>query len=259
MDTTPLEFSLDYYIALLRGLLAGGYTFGSFLDGAVRPGVCLLRHDVDKSVGYALRMARAEAELGIRAHYFFLLHTPLYNVAETETWQQVREIGACGHVIGLHYDERRALGPSGRLDGDVMREVRWLRALVKGARPVVSFHNPSSLPIRRVPSRSYVSTYAPEFFPPRLPYLSDSNRHLREPALLDKARRRAWPRLQLLIHPVWWFHPALSVEAVLRRVVQERVAQVDRYLTYTNHVWEQGGAKRLSVRRIARPRSAGVR
>jgi hypothetical protein len=63
-----------------------------------------LRHDVDFSLSAALRMARLEQELGIRATYFVLFSDRLYNLHERGNVQIIRQISRLGHEVGLHYD-----------------------------------------------------------------------------------------------------------------------------------------------------------
>ncbi len=46
--------------------------------------IIILRHDVDLSLHHALKMARAEAEHGLRATYFVMLRSQFYNVLSEE-------------------------------------------------------------------------------------------------------------------------------------------------------------------------------
>src|SRR5688572_19028064 len=101
-------FSLAAYRATIEAGLASGYrflSFGELADGAPEsPRQCLLRHDVDVSVEYALAMARIEAEAGVRATYFLMLRSPAYNLLGRHASLAVREMAALGHDIGVHFD-----------------------------------------------------------------------------------------------------------------------------------------------------------
>jgi hypothetical protein len=56
----------------------------------------LLRHDVDQHPVSALKMARIEAELGVRSTWYFRWRTAKPMVVET--------IAGEGHAVGLHYE-----------------------------------------------------------------------------------------------------------------------------------------------------------
>ena len=64
----------------------------------------LWRHDVDISVHRALALARIEADLGVRATYFFTLHSSFYNLLEPAVAARARELLALGHWLGVHFD-----------------------------------------------------------------------------------------------------------------------------------------------------------
>lgn len=61
------------------------------------PRFIILRHDVDRLPGNALKTARLEHELGIPASYYFR--------AVPESWDEaiIRKIAGLGHEIGYHY------------------------------------------------------------------------------------------------------------------------------------------------------------
>ncbi|OGJ87091.1 MAG: hypothetical protein A2268_15395 [Candidatus Raymondbacteria bacterium RifOxyA12_full_50_37] len=237
MPSTPV-FSPTGYEELMRAIQTGGYGFSEFGKSATGEGRVLLRHDIDKHIGYALEMARMEHRLGVRAHYFFLLHCPLYNIMEPESWHAIQEIHQLGHVIGLHCDERRIPGPEKELDAGVLADLKWLNTVFTFAQPVVSFHNPSEKVICRKGS-GYVSAYDPAFWMPETKYISDSNQRFREEELIQKLKCREWPRLQILIHPLWWFSEGKPVFSIIQDVVAQRAAYIDAYLIYSNHVWNK--------------------
>ena len=79
------------------------YRFEPFGTATTEPHV-LWRHDVDSSVHRALRTAEIEAEAGVRATYFFFLHSWFYNLLEREVLDRARAILELGHWAGLHFD-----------------------------------------------------------------------------------------------------------------------------------------------------------
>jgi hypothetical protein len=246
---TATSFTCADYAALLDAIGAGGYAYEKFETDDGRPGVVLLRHDIDKSVALALRMARMEAERGVRANYFFLLRSRLYSLLEPESILAVREIASLGHSVGLHCDAGRLPGPPpadlDTLDGRILAELRLFEEVLGLASgKAVTFHNPPHGLVQREPSLpGYLSGYAPRFMLPRTKYISDSNAHWREGDPRPSLAAAVWPRVQILVHPLWWMHdaprPAL---AVLRQVLDERGKEMDAYLRKSNALWEKQGA-----------------
>lgn len=251
-----LAFTFDDYARLLDAVLAGGYRFTSFVEDDGRPGVVLLRHDIDKDVGRARRIAEMEHRLGVRSTYFFLLRCPLYSLLEPESLEHARAIAAMGHWIGLHCDERRMMRAQNvtaeNLDEGVVRELATLEAVLGvPVERAVSFHNPTPLVVGRAPATDgYVSAYDPRFMMPATKYLSDSNAFWREGDPLPVLREARWPRLQILIHPFWWASErAERVTDVLGGLLEKRRREVGDYLVWSNDVWRafcerEGGARR---------------
>jgi hypothetical protein len=60
--------------------------------------VAVLRHDVDRLPGNALKMAQIENELGLRASYFFRITRHVWNP------EIVKNIVALGHELSYHYE-----------------------------------------------------------------------------------------------------------------------------------------------------------
>ncbi len=108
------------YSTLLRIAAEQGYALLSleaWLDDpelAAHEPRLVLRHDVDQHPASALRMARIEAELGVRSTWYFRWRTARPQVVEA--------IRSQGHAIGLHYETltrellRRGLSPAAAAD-----------------------------------------------------------------------------------------------------------------------------------------------
>lgn len=60
----------------------------------------ILRHDVDLSPSYALKLAKLEADHGLRVIYFVLLHTDLYNAMSESGTKALRQVSDMRHKIG---------------------------------------------------------------------------------------------------------------------------------------------------------------
>src|SRR4029079_6101206 len=78
------------------------YSFDPFGTKLEDPHV-LWRHDVDASVHRAARLARIEAEEGVRATYFLSFHSAFYNLLERPVFDAARAVLGAGHWLGLHF------------------------------------------------------------------------------------------------------------------------------------------------------------
>ena len=98
----PVDFTLSAYRQLLNALQQSDYAFYTFeewCEGKVAGRYVLLRHDVDLKAGCSLMTAKIEAEMGIRATYYFRI------VPQSNQPEIIQEIAALGHEIGYHYED----------------------------------------------------------------------------------------------------------------------------------------------------------
>ena len=79
-NMTESENNLGAYRHFLGNFLSRKYQFVFFDEQSETSGEIILRHDVDFDTGLALEAAKMEAEMGIKATYFFLLRSNLYNL-----------------------------------------------------------------------------------------------------------------------------------------------------------------------------------
>ena len=96
-----MDFTLRKYRSLLSALKEKGYEFLSFEEYFHRGGtrVCILRHDVDKMPGNALKMSAVEKKSGIRASYHV-------RYPSSKSYRQtIRKLASEGHEIAYHYEE----------------------------------------------------------------------------------------------------------------------------------------------------------
>jgi hypothetical protein len=164
----------------------------------------ILRHDLDFSARPALELARMEAARGIRSTYFILLGGPYDALAEPER-AHVRALVALGHRLGLHFDleayDRHAVEPA----VGIARDARILAETFETPVGVASQHRPGKIPANGLlDSTGLLDAYGPQFTRDRK-YLSDSRQHWRDGCLCEALRcADRWPRLQVLVHPIWW-------------------------------------------------------
>lgn len=96
------DFTLKTYVAYLRSI-SKSYsriiTFDTyFRNGKNVDTFCMIRHDVDRFPGRALRMAEIESSMGITSTYYFRAKPHTFRP------EYISEIHRLGHDIGYHYE-----------------------------------------------------------------------------------------------------------------------------------------------------------
>ena len=96
------DFTLKKYEELCLALLDSGYTpltVYSYLGGQKKKNnkLVVLRHDIDRKLENALRMAELEHELGIQSTYYF-------RVPYTFKPDIIGKMHDLGHEVGYHYE-----------------------------------------------------------------------------------------------------------------------------------------------------------
>lgn len=114
------DFTTECYRELLEMFLEAGYELTSFerylqQNGSHRP-VVILRHDVDARPPNAQQFARIEAELGVRASYYFRI------VKKSFDEDVIARVVNLGHEIGYHYEDLTLCR------GDFIRAIRMFRS-----------------------------------------------------------------------------------------------------------------------------------
>jgi hypothetical protein len=226
--STP--FTRSGYADLLAQALDAGYEFGFYDDVPDAPRVCLLRHDVDADLGAAAELARIEHDAGVRATYFCMLRSPLYNLFARANVELVQEIVGFEHAIGLHYDVGVVPNAARTHDEQVVVEARALSDLLGLPIRVVSFHQPSANPrAAEIQTPGLVSAYDFDGFE----YVSDTNK-AEEFADLELP-----PRVQLLVHPLWWAtdDPGASTEELWDAAILANVRRAQGQLVATERAY----------------------
>lgn len=96
------DFTLKSYQSLLLAFQRAGYkfqTFGELITCPVDGKSVVMRHDVDELAWNALKIAKLENKLGIRATYFFRI------VKQSNVPEVIEQIVGLGHEIGYHYED----------------------------------------------------------------------------------------------------------------------------------------------------------
>jgi hypothetical protein len=96
------DFSISAYEELLKEVKGAGWKIFSlkeyFCQRQAPPAFFILRHDVDRRPGRALRMAQVESSYGILSTYYFRMKRGVFDKGVIE------RIASMGHEIGYHYE-----------------------------------------------------------------------------------------------------------------------------------------------------------
>lgn len=100
------DFTLTAYGKLLETFDQAGYNFQAFEDFLIKPGnkTVILRHDVDRFPGNALKMAILEQGMGIRSTYFFRTIPSVFKP------HIMTAVARLGHEVSYHYEDLAKAG-----------------------------------------------------------------------------------------------------------------------------------------------------
>ena len=227
MDT----FSIESYTHLLEELKLQSPFIDSF--ATIQEKGILLRHDVDYCLPTAARLAGINHAHAVKATFFILVSSPLYNIFSQEELQALRLIIDNNQNIGLHYHHTGGPLDTIRLE----REFAALRLVVPETQRVVAWHNPENdldELNRQAESNDFIPAYSPAFFGDGK-YISDSNCRHTPDEILD-FQRKASGTTQILLHPLIWIRGGSCMKTVLRRTFVARLDSVA--LTFAeNQTW----------------------
>ena len=116
-----MDFTIEKYRELVLALKEAGYElvrYDEYCEGKRAEMMVVMRHDVDRSVAKARRLAETEKEMGVRASYYF---------RERFIGEDVVYIARLGHEVGYHYED--LVTEKGDVDKAYARCVRNIEAL----------------------------------------------------------------------------------------------------------------------------------
>jgi hypothetical protein len=203
------SFKLIHYEYCLRSAKEEGYSFGLMKD--YRSGredkLIVLRHDVDSDPIQALNFSDIEKKLGIRATYFFRVHSA-DNLFSLGNYPAIKRILNEGHEVGLHAEADFASLVDEQTLSMLSRGKAVLEAIIGSEISGISMHEPTRSMGRLQKSEMSKLGFRYDAYEVRftesLKYISDSSCRWREGCMCNFIRAGT-PRLYILTHPVWWF------------------------------------------------------
>lgn len=224
-------YTLDAYRSILRTAIASGYAFAPFTGLPEAPAKRIhLRHDVDYSIEIAVEMAEANASLGVRATFFVLIRSQIYNLLSGRSLAAALRILDLGQWIGLHVPTSAdAAATDAALSAYIRRDWEFLQGELTALSPVFAWHNATGDVLDRFATTpevaGLVNAYSAPFFQVT-PYYSDTNmRHTGE-AFASFVGPDGPPVLQLAFHPLNWVVGGADMNEIFAatwaRVIRER-------------------------------------
>jgi hypothetical protein len=220
---TNEEFLISSYREILLAAISNGYEFCNYTQIGQETSElsCILRHDIDSELLGCGAILDAEKELGVKATYFIMTRSTAYNPFCVEGRSMVKRIIEDGHRLGLHFMGELCEGDDAQtISGKVAKEAKWLEEEFQASINAVSFHQPSKVVLEsNIELPGLINTYnknqMQDYF-----YVSDTNMNWRHEHPLEIFSKVLYPRLQLLIHPMWWTIEPLSLESKWTSVIE---------------------------------------
>ncbi|MFN0015017.1 MAG: hypothetical protein ACKVU2_10750 [Saprospiraceae bacterium] len=157
--------------------------------------------------------------MGIKATYFFLMRSSLYNIFSPQDYENVQVIREMGHTVTIHFD------PSIYSDfhRGLQQEVALFRDMFNAEVGIVSLHRPNAFfQEYDAPIYGIEHTYQSKYFRD-VKYISDSTGVWRFGHPFDTPEFKLQKSLHLLIHPIWWMLDGETNVEKLRLYYDQRV------------------------------------
>lgn len=246
-----MEYTFDEYKKIIDTCKDCGYQFASYHNYKEYNRAVILRHDVDASLRLADTMAELESDWGVRATYFVLPSSDLYNPNSKDSIAILKHLQRCGHEIGLHFDEKKFVAGSEpwnaqRIVDAILQEKHILEYILGTEVTAVSMHTPSKETLEAnllIPGM--INAYGTEFFR-SIKYVSDSYHQWRE-NVWDILSGGEYSHIQLLTHPIWYHESYQSRSDTFRQFIadgsKERYEMVENSMLPPNTTLEASYAE----------------
>jgi hypothetical protein len=123
------DFTLEKYAILcksIQDLNCPVMPIQDFLKaGKPQKKIVILRHDVDRNIGAALRMAKLESDFGLRSTYYVRKQPSVFKP------EALRTINRIGHEVGYHYEVLS------KAKGDIQKAIQIFESEINSFREYV--------------------------------------------------------------------------------------------------------------------------
>ena len=157
----------------------------------------LIRHDIDFDLEKAYKIAKIENAIGIKATYFILITTDLYNVLSHKNRNLLNKIKNLNHEIGLHFN---ASLYNSDYQKHAKKEAQILSSIIDKKVNSISVHDPTIHGIYPKFS-SFNDAYSTKFFNSKF-YLSDAKFDFRGKNPFEIINKIQENHIQISLHPI---------------------------------------------------------
>ncbi len=229
------DFTLDGYRALLEAFFTRGYEARGFDDVDLGSKHLIVRHDLDMTIRAAVPVGELEHKMGVRATYFVLVRSELYNPFSAAGGRDLRRLVDWGHTIGLHFNALLYPVDRASLDRGAASECAVLETIIGQPVKLVSLHRPGKSAqgklICSAPGPLGGRRHADELiYFHDIAYRSDSRGGWHYGHPLDHPAVPEGRALELLTHPIWWTNSAEDPSAKLSEFLEGRFQLLDQEL-----------------------------
>lgn len=215
----------------LQPFLDKGYQFVLLHELTAPQKQIALRHDVDFNTSFALQMAQVEHDMGVKASYFFLMRSSLYNVFSPTDYSNINAIKALGHNISIHFDPTLYTDFHAGLE----LERNMFRTIFDTEVSMVSLHRPNDFFLNHdEPIVGVEHTYQSKYFK-QVKYFSDSTGIWRFGHPFNSEEFENGLSMHILIHPIWWLQPGFSNQDKIKSYFADVIKSLNRQF-YLNGV-----------------------
>ena len=223
------DFTFKNYRKLIQLAKAKGFQFILHQDKFVSERKDIIwRHDVEFEPDYALWMAQIEHEEGVKATYFFQLHSPYYNVVDSHYREVFHQIKELGHCVGLHFDSAYwGIIDESQLNDFIIHDKEYLEKNMGVEIDTFSFHNTTPFTQSCLEYRygGLINVYS-SYFKEHYSYCGDSLGYWRYDRLEDVLNDDKVQHLQVLTHDGNWNEEVLSPRKRFSMVMYDRAKRL---------------------------------
>lgn len=223
------DFTLANYERLVTMAIEKGFKFISYTAEFVDERKDILwRHDVEFEPDVALKMAEIEHKYGVKATYFFQIHSHYYNIFDNHYTEVFHKIHALGHDVGLHFDSHYyGINDETQLNKYIELDRAYFEAVLGVKIDSYSFHNttPFTQSCLKPKYGGLINVYS-SHFKEKYNYCGDSLGYWRFDRLEDVLNDGRIQHLQVLTHDANWTEEVLSPRKRVRKFVGDKAERM---------------------------------